>query len=279
MHIRAFARRNRDPEQRSDEPTLEALRAESPVLSPESGLPASWLRGIRSFYDDLHAEPGVPRACGGTACRFAGVRADSHPVYCLGRCYEAPAHENRPAAPIPRMSLAARPVVLRHLLAEAGAAGASDPFADYALPDGDAILAAVEASGLRGRGGAAYPTGAKWATARATPAPERFVVANGDEGDPGAFVDRLLLEEAPHCVLAGMLACARAIGAGRGIVYVRSEYPRAVDRVNRAITEAKAAGKLEGFHVEVLRGAGSVRGRRRDGTVAVDRGSARGAAG
>lgn len=257
MHIRAFARRNRDPEQRSDEPTLEALRAESPVLSPESGLPASWLRGIRSFYDDLHAEPGVPRACGGTACRFAGVRVESHPVYCLGRCYEAPAHENRPAAPIPRMSLAARPVVLRHLLAEAGAAGANDPFVDYALPDGDAILAAVEASGLRGRGGAAFPTARKWRAARETPAVDRYVVCNGDEGDPGAYIDRLLLEEAPHDVLAGMLACARAIGARRGVLFIRGEYPVAAERARAAVDEARARGLLGDFEVQVLRGAGS----------------------
>jgi NADH:ubiquinone oxidoreductase subunit F (NADH-binding) len=219
-----------------------------------SGLSPAWLSGIASFYDHLDDE-GAAMVCTGTACAFAGpcthVRVAPRPVACLGRCHEAPYDAHSTPARIPYRALVQKPVVLRGLL------DSNDPLREYDLPDGATILEVMRASGLRGRGGAAYPTGAKWATARATPAPERFVVANGDEGDPGAFVDRLLLEEAPHCVLAGMLACARAIGAGRGIVYVRSEYPRAVDRVNRAITEAKAAGKLEGFHVEVLRGAGS----------------------
>lgn len=249
MHIREFARRHRAPEDRGDEPTLEGLRGDRPL--PPNGLPASWLRGIQSFYDDLHAS-GLPRACGGTACTFAGGRVDAHPVYCLGRCYEAPAHEAMPSGPIPRFCLAAEPVVLRHALSTE-----TDPFADYILPDGPAILDAVAASGLRGRGGAAYPTAAKWRVARDTPAPDRYVVCNGDEGDPGAYVDRLLLETSPHAVLAGMLACARAVGAGRGILFIRGEYPLAAERARAAIDEAEARGLLGDFKVRVLRGAGS----------------------
>src|SRR6185295_889445 len=98
--------------------------------------------------------------------------------------------------------------------------------AEYDLPAGDAILAALDASKLRGRGGAAFPTAAKWRTARDAPGPRRWVVANGDEGDPGSYVDRLLLEEDPHAVLAGMLGCARAIGARHGVVFIRREYPQ-----------------------------------------------------
>jgi NADH:ubiquinone oxidoreductase subunit F (NADH-binding) len=249
MHIREFARRHRAPEDRADEPSLEALRDDTP-RAPH-GLPDSWVRGIRTFYDDLHAD-GRPRGCGGTACTFAGARPETHPVYCLGRCYEAPAHEAKPSGPIPRVSLAAEPVVLRHLL------GAEpDPFADYLLPDGTDILEAVAASGLRGRGGAAYPTANKWRVARQTPAPDRYVVCNGDEGDPGAYVDRLLLEESPHAVLAGMLACARAIGASRGILFIRGEYPVAAERARAAVDEAMARGLLGDFQIRVLRGAGS----------------------
>lgn len=234
---------------------LDALRGTRAAdAQARSGLPPAWLDGIRTFYDQLRDDDG-PLACTGTACAFAGPcvtpRAGARPVACLGRCYEAPYDQARPPHRIPYRSLVAAPVVLRGLLAP------SDPLREYDLPDGATILDAVTRSGLRGRGGAAYPTGAKWETARSTPAPERIVVANGDEGDPGAFVDRLLLEESPHSVLAGMLACARAIGAGRGIVYVRAEYPLAIERLHGAIAQAKAAGKLDGFHVDVVRGAGS----------------------
>jgi NADH:ubiquinone oxidoreductase subunit F (NADH-binding) len=129
--------------------------------------------------------------------------------------------------------------------------------ADYELPTGDEILEAVARAGLRGRGGAAYPTAAKWRVAKHTPAERRYVVANGDEGDPGAYVDRLLLEESPHAVLAGMLACARAIGAAEGIVFIRGEYPEAARRVTAAIAEARDAGRLTDFDVRVVTGAGS----------------------
>lgn len=220
-----------------------------------TGLPAAWNDGVRTFYELL--EPGT-RPCAGTACRLArGELSAPAPkpgraARCLGRCFEGPAVETAPPLPIPRRAMTATPVVLRHLLG-----GAPDPFADYDLPAGPAILDAVEAWGLRGRGGAAYPTAAKWKVARDTPAADRFVVANGDEGDPGAYVDRLLLEEAPHAVLAGMAACARAIGAGRGVVYIRAEYPAAVDAMREAIAAASSRGLLGGFDVRVLVGAGS----------------------
>jgi NADH:ubiquinone oxidoreductase subunit F (NADH-binding) len=97
----------------------------------------------------------------------------------------------------------------------------------------------------------------KWRAARDTPAEEHVVVANGDEGDPGAFIDRLLLEQDPHGILAGMLACARAIGARTGIVFVRAEYPSASVVMRRAIAEAELRGVLGDFRVEVICGAGS----------------------
>lgn len=252
VHVREFARRRRPPERRDEEPTLEGLRDGRPQAP--SGLPDAWLRGIRSFYEDLHAVTG-PRPCGGTACAFArhGQPPEAeHPIYCLGRCYEPPAHEARPAGPIPRSSLVDPPAVLRHVLGRD-----VDPLADYDLPGGAEILERVLASGLRGRGGAAYPTGQKWRVARDTPAADRWVVCNGDEGDPGAYVDRLLLEEAPHSVLAGMVACARAIGAGRGVVFVRGEYPEAAQRMRAAVQVAEARGLLGELRVSVMRGAGS----------------------
>lgn len=228
------------------------LRGEDPATT---GLPAHWNESLRSFYE-LIDEPGASRRCIGTACAFAGAspaEAALQPVCCLGRCYEAPASDATFAARIPRLSLARETVILRHLLGDDGAG----QWADYDLPGGAAILSAVAASGLRGRGGAAYPTAAKWKAARDTPATQRYVVANGDEGDPGAYIDRLLLEEAPHSILAGMLACARAIGARHGIVYVRAEYPRAALCMSNAIAEANARGVLEDFDVRVVRGAGA----------------------
>ncbi len=230
---------------------IDALRSGPDDAAATTGLPEAALEGVRTFYDHLHGATG-PMTCVGTACAFAGgERAPERPVHCLGRCYEAPARSGTASTPIPATSMASDPAVLRHRFAKAS------PLADYALPDGAAILAAVIASGLRGRGGAAYPTGAKWKAARETPAADRCVVANGDEGDPGAFVDRLLLEEAPHSILAGMVACARAIDARQGIVFIRGEYPTAVETMSAAIADARGRGLLGALDVRVVAGAGS----------------------
>ncbi len=106
------------------------------------------------------------------------------------------------------------------------------------------VVAAVKASGLRGRGGAGFPTGLKWEfTARATGSP-KYVVCNADEGDPGAFMDRSVLEGDPHSVLEAMAICGYAVGAGQGYVYVRAEYPLAVERLGLAIHQAREYGFL-----------------------------------
>ena len=110
------------------------------------------------------------------------------------------------------------------------------------------ILDAVERSRVRGRGGAAYPTWRKWRICAATEADARFVIANGDEGDPGSFIDRALMEEDPHALLEGLAICGYAVGAKTGIVFIRSEYPRALERVEAAVREARVAGIL-GEHV------------------------------
>ena len=119
------------------------------------------------------------------------------------------------------------------------------------------VIAAITASGLRGRGGAGFPTGAKWARARSEPGGEKYVVCNGDEGDPGAFMDRLVLEADPHRVLEGMAIASYAVGAAEGFVYVRAEYPLAVERIRAAIRQAEERGLLGGFRVEVREGAGA----------------------
>ena len=106
------------------------------------------------------------------------------------------------------------------------------------------VTAEISASGLRGRGGAGFPTGTKWKYASAVSSPEKYVVCNGDEGDPGAFMDRSVLESDPHAVLEGLMLAAYAVGASKGVFYVRAEYPLAVRRINRAIDQAKAKGLL-----------------------------------
>ncbi len=99
-------------------------------------------------------------------------------------------------------------------------------------------------SGLRGRGGAGFPTGLKWETCRKVPSSQKYIICNADEGDPGAFMDRAVLEGNPHAVIEGMLIGAYAIGADKGYVYVRAEYPLAVERLSQAIKEATAKGFL-----------------------------------
>ncbi|PRR74759.1 NADH-quinone oxidoreductase subunit NuoF [Neomoorella humiferrea] len=127
------------------------------------------------------------------------------------------------------------------------------------------IIAAVTASGLRGRGGAGFPTGRKWALMAAAPGQPKYVVCNADEGDPGAFMDRSILEGDPHSVLEGMAIAGYATGARQGYVYVRAEYPIAVDRLERAIRQARRAGLLGdnilgkgfSFDIEIRLGAGA----------------------
>jgi NADP-reducing hydrogenase subunit HndC len=125
------------------------------------------------------------------------------------------------------------------------------------------ITAAILASGLRGRGGAGFPTGRKWQLTAAAAGRTKYVVCNADKGDPGAFMDRSILEGDPHSVLEGMAIAAYAVGAQQGYVYVRAEYPIAVDRLEKAIRQARRNGLLgdnilgQGFkfNVEIRLGA------------------------
>ena len=129
----------------------------------------------------------------------------------------------------------------------------------------DAILADVTASGLRGRGGAGFPTGIKWKTVAQTSAEQKYIVCNADEGDSGTFADRMLMEGDPFVVIEGMTIAAIAVGAGKGYIYIRSEYPHAVAAMNAAIQAARRAGYLgervggshQSFDLEVRVGAGA----------------------
>jgi len=256
-------------------------------------------RSVASFYADRHADPAAVRVCRGTSCELAGAsgvfesyaaRGPCRAVYCVGYCDRSPAAllpderialGDPPAGsmvredplPVPAVrAFGRKPLVAARIargdfssLAAARRDGAYSVLARAMRQPREEILDTLERSGERGRGGGAFSTGAKWRAAARAANPERVVVANGDEGDPGSFVDRVLLEADPHAVLEGMALCARAIAAQEGFVYVRSEYPRARARISAAIAEAREAGVLgpsvlgsgESFEVSVVSGRGS----------------------
>ena len=130
---------------------------------------------------------------------------------------------------------------------------------------GSEIVEAVKASGLRGRGGAGFPTGIKWKTVHDAKAEQKYIVCNADEGDSGTFADRMLFEGDPYLTIEGMTIAAIAVGATRGYIYLRSEYPHAHRTLQRAILKAEAAGLIgasvmgsqHAFHLEVRLGAGA----------------------
>jgi bidirectional [NiFe] hydrogenase diaphorase subunit len=127
------------------------------------------------------------------------------------------------------------------------------------------IVESIIKSGLRGRGGGGYPTGLKWATVAKSKGEKKYVICNGDEGDPGAFMDRSVLESDPHAVLEGMAIAGYAVGASQGYLYVRAEYPLAISRLQVAIRQARQHGLLGdgifdstfNFNVEIRIGAGA----------------------
>jgi len=264
-------------------------------ISREIALPEAAVRGAISYYADLHQDPAATRVCLGTSCVLAGAkdllsaaseRTTCRPVYCIGFCDRSPAALRRdgravalngvasvepvldlaspePSRPAVR-SVARQSIVTRRIgrgdFSDLNAAledGAYETLAKARRLEPGKVLSAMERSGERGRGGAAFPTGTKWRLCAEAASELKYVVANGDEGDPGSFVDRVLMEEDPHSILEGMAICAYAVGAKEGIVYIRSEYPRALQQVKRAIEAATAAGLLRDFNVAVFPGMGS----------------------
>ena len=129
----------------------------------------------------------------------------------------------------------------------------------------DDVIREIKASGLRGRGGGGFPTGIKWETCKRAPGDKRYVICNADEGDPGAFMDRSTIESDPHAVIEGMLIGAYAIGSSEGYVYIRNEYPIALERLQVALGQAREYGLLGkgifdrdfDFDITVVRGAGA----------------------
>jgi len=166
-----------------------------------------------------------------------------------------------------QMRIAARncglidPTNIHHYVARGGYQG----LAKALQMDPHDVIAEVKKSGLRGRGGAGFPTGMKWEFCSKSVSDTKYVICNADEGDPGAFMDRAVLESDPHCVLEGMVICGYAIGATNGYIYVRAEYPLALERLNVAIGQMHESGLLGenilgtefSFDVAIEMGAGA----------------------
>ena len=238
---------------------------------------------MASFFAEPRADPDHPRVCRGTACGLAGATSEpgERGAYCLGYCDRGPASLDAAGCahgpnqgqldPQPAIRALGPALVTARVAAgdcsgleAARAAGVWQTLEQAVMRPAREVLDAMIASGERGRGGAGFPTGRKW-QACASAAGPKVVIANGDEGDPGSFIDRVLLELDSHAVLEGLALCAFAVGAEEGIVYVRGEYPRAAKRMERAVEEARRAGWLgaalagSGFRcdVQVRRGHGS----------------------
>lgn len=270
-------------------------------VAAETGAPEAIVYGTSTFYDDLVAPRGRRhiRVCSGTAC-FAAT-GDAHidrlgeslglkpgeisadgevslgETVCLGCCHASPAVRDGDtvdagpgaiervlageAAPAPEPEVWS-------LLADPGLL-ATEPWSG--LPRAlerwspEQLLREVLESGLTGRGGAAFPTGRKWEFARRAPGEEKVIVCNGDEGDPGSYIDKLLMERSPELLIEGMALAGYAVGACRGLILVRSEYPRSKPALEAACEAARRDGLLGpdilgsgfNFDITVVEGAGS----------------------
>ena len=182
-----------------------------------------------------------------------------HPL-CLGLTDAIPYLAKQQRLTFARMGVT-RPTSLDDYAAHGGWVGLKNAVA----MQGDAVVQTLLDSGLRGRGGAAFPAGIKWRTVRATTATQKYVVCNADEGDSGTFSDRMTMEGDPYMLIEGMAIAGLAVGATQGYIYIRSEYPHAISTMNTAIALAESAGYLGGnvlgsgqaFHLYVRKAAGS----------------------
>ena len=197
-----------------------------------------------------------PVTPGDVAGLFAGYSpfAGSHPL-CLGNPEEIPFLKRQTRITFARCGIV-DPLSLDDYRMQGGLRGL-----ERARSLGSAgTLAEVTTSGLRGRGGAGFPTGIKWKTVLDTPADRKYIVCNADEGDSGTYADRMILEGDPFVLIEGMIIAGLAVGAGKGYVYIRSEYPDAVRTFAEALVVAEGAGLLgrtAGFEIELRVGAGA----------------------
>ena len=271
------------------------------IAAARSGLPEATVYGISTYYDDFTEPRGDRhvRACTGTACwaarfdaqipeaeqglglgmgeRSADGSLSLGETVCLGFCHSGPAYRDGD-------TVDAGPGALERLLAGTSAE-AGEPDWSSALDEPvltvpgtfsglrraladltpEAYLSEVKAADLRGRGGAGFPAGVKWEFARNSPGDQKFIVVNGDEGDPGSYIDKYLMERNPDLLIEGLALAGYAVGAAHGYIYVRSEYPRSTPALREAIDRAHERGDLGddihgsgfSFRITVEEGAGS----------------------
>ncbi|MGJ7042957.1 formate dehydrogenase iron-sulfur subunit [Shinella sp. BE166] len=187
------------------------------------------------------------------------IEGKAHPL-CLGGTEEIPFLKNQTRLTFARCGVI-DPVSLDHYKAHGGLKGLENAIA---MAPAD-VVKQVTDSGLRGRGGAGFPTGIKWKTVLDAPGDRKYIVCNADEGDSGTFADRMIMEGDPFVLIEGMAIAGLATGATKGFVYIRSEYPQAIDAMNEAVTVARAAGVLgpsvlgsgKAFDMEIRVGAGA----------------------
>lgn len=253
------------------------------------------VQGTASFYDFIDGENANKKAyvCDGSSCLCAGTQEKiteqlinqfgkdqvGH-VTCLGRCFENAAFqvggENFSGNDIEclseivkdktskskenyRVKTTLTPPILTAEINDVGQYYQQfiTALAQYTP---DELLAKISDSGLRGRGGAGFPTGFKWQSCRDVKSDEKYIVCNADEGDAGAFSDRYLLEQRPHAVLYGMLIAGYLVGASTGVLYIRDEYPAAIEIVEQAIAEFSKLSVIKAdfeFNFKIIRGAGA----------------------
>lgn len=285
-------------------PLLHALHDRDGFLSEEAlrgvagalRIPLADLFGTVTFYHHFAREPGGlhgPRVCTGPVCAMRGAHRvldaleGATPIPCSGRCDDPVpvlrGHDTWVASPDGTLELRASPLppapapgVEECVFAAIRTPGRST-LAGYRQTGGYAALEraltqdpatlidAVDRSGLAGRGGAGFPTGRKWRAVADAPGHPKTIVCNADEGEPGCFKDRCLLDHDPHAIVEGMLLAAYATGAARGFIYLRYEYPETAAVLEHALAEARGAGLLGPgilgtdfeFEIHVRRGGGA----------------------
>ena len=234
---------------------------------------------VDSFYH-LANVPMQHLYCRGLSCFAARERnperwrlalAQSPPVHCLGKCYDSPSSTDDESEPNIE-TRCPQPIILQGVADRSAldldsyrASGGYEALKAALRRPPKAIIDAVERSQLRGRGGAGYLAGLKWRAVEAQPIGEKYVVANADEGDHGSYIDRFLMERVPHRLLEAMLLAGYGVGARKGTIYLRKEYPDSLVALERALEEASQAGLLGrdvlgsgfGFEIEIFVGQGS----------------------
>jgi len=237
------------------------------------------VENIDSFYH-LSRQENAEQFCQGTACfvarhlnpdRWSEAVHGEQRVYCLGNCFVAPASSSD--AVRPKMESHCRESIALGAILD----GPCRSFAAYSAHGGyqaleqaldqarDELIETIELSGLRGRGGAGFPTGKKWRAVAEHRVPEKFVIANADEGDPGAYIDRYLIEDIPHRLIEAMAIAGYTVGSAKGYIYLRKEYPQASAVMKQALAEAHSEGVLGDqilrknftFDIELVVGRGS----------------------